>query len=102
MSKLLLSKEVQINGENIKEIEYNLEDLTGEAIENAIKTMQKTGYVPTVQELDSIMHAYIFADAANLDYLDIRRLPMKDYLKATSEVRNFFFADLVDSQQVNS
>lgn len=102
MSKLVLSKEYELNGAMVKEIEYNLDNLTGDTIENAFKTMQKVGYVPTVQELDAILHAHIFAEAANIDYLDIKRLPMKDYLKATGEVRNFFFADLVASQQQSS
>lgn len=101
MNKLVLSKEVEINGEKVNEIEYDFENLTGEAIENAMKTMQKTGYIPAVQEVDPILHAHIFADAAGLDYLDIKKLPMKDYLKVSGEVRNFFFADLVASQQQN-
>ncbi|KMT23009.1 hypothetical protein [Clostridium cylindrosporum] len=101
MSVLKLSKVVSINGEEVKEIDYDFDDLKGDSIENAVKAMQKQGYVSTVQELDPILHAHIFAEASGLDYLDIKSLPAKDYLKCVSAVRDFLLTDSEVSQQEN-
>lgn len=101
MSKLILSKPIEIDGELKKEIEYDLDSLTGSVIENAIKDLQKNNYVPTVQETDQLLHANIFAQAAGLDHMDIKRLSIKDYIKVTGIVRDFFISDLVVSQQEN-
>lgn len=100
MSKIQLSKEIEINGEKVNEIEYDLESLTGKNVQDSLKELQKTGYVPTVQELDGVFHSYLFAAASGLDPSDISRLSMKDYIKATGVVRDFFVKDTVDSQQV--
>lgn len=102
MEKLKLSKPVNIDGEEKEVIEYNLEDLKGDVIENSMKNLQKTGYVPTVQELDPILHANIFAEAAGVDYLDVKRFSAKDYMKAVGLVRDFFLSDSEDSQQENT
>lgn len=99
MEKLKLSKEIDINGEKVNEIDYDLDELKGSCIEGALKSLQKTGYIPAVPELDSVLHACIFAQASDLDYTDIQRLPVKDYMKAGTAVRNFLFADLDSSQQ---
>jgi hypothetical protein len=98
VSKLKLSKPIDIDGELKSKIDYDLEELTGDAVENAMKSLQKKGYVPTVQELDPLLHGHIFAEAAGLDYEDIKRLSAKDYLKAVSAVRDFFLEDSEDSQ----
>ncbi len=99
MSVLKLVKPIEIDGETKDEVNYDLENLTGDSIENAIKRMQKQGYVPTVQELDPILHAHIFAEAAGIDYLDVRRFSAKDYLNAVSAVRDFFLSDSAASPQ---
>jgi hypothetical protein len=98
LKKIKLSKPIEIDGELKNVIEYDLESLTGNVVENAMKSLQKKGYVPTVQELDPVMHGHIFAEAAGLDYEDIKRLSAKDYLKAVSAVRDFFLEDSEDSQ----
>lgn len=102
MDKLKLSKKIEINGELKTEIEYDLENLTGDAIENTVKSLQKSGYVPAVQEIDTMMQAYLFAEAAGLDYMDIKRLSAKDFLRATGKVRDFFLSDVEDSPQENT
>lgn len=102
MAELKLTKPVDINGEKKKVIKYDLENLRGDSLENAIKELQKAGYVPTVQETDPLLHAHIFAEAAGIDYTDVRRLSLKDYMKATGVVRDFFFEDSEDSPQENT
>jgi len=102
MSVLKLVRPIEIDGEKRECIEYDLEELSGNIIESAMKAMQKSGYVPTVQELDPILHAYIFAEAAGIDYEDVKRLKAKDYMKAVTLVRDFFLSDSEDSQQENT
>lgn len=102
MSVLKLSKPVLIDGEEKKEIPYDFEELNGGVIENAMKSMQKKSYVPTVQELDPVLQAHIFAEAAGIDYEDVKRLKAKDYMKATGLVRDFFLTDSEDSSQENT
>lgn len=102
MNSLKLSKAVDIDGISKTEIQYDFEDLTGGVIENAMKSMQKKGYVPTVQEVDPILHAHIFAEAAGIDYEDVKRFKAKDYMKAVGLARDFFLIDSEDSSQENT
>lgn len=97
-----LSREVEINGEKVKNIEYDLDFLTGESVETSMKELAVASYVPSVQEVDPVLHTHLFAQAANLDYLDIKRLPFVDYIKAGNVIRNFFMRDVEDSLQANS
>lgn len=99
---LKLSKPVDIDGELKKEIEYDFDNLTGESVENAIRSMSKMGYVPSVQEVDTILNCHLFSEAAGIDYLDVKRFSAKDYLKAAGEARNFFLAESEDLPQENT
>ena len=99
MSKIKLYKPVTIDGEEKTELEFDLDNLMADSVEQAIKTLGKKGHIVTVQETDPILHATLFAIAAEIDYTDMTRLHAKDYLKAGIEVRNFFFIDLEDSSQ---
>lgn len=103
MSEILkLSKKILIDGEEKSEIQYDFDNLTGGAIETSIKDLQKTGYVPAVQEVDSLLHASLFAQAAGIDHEDIKRFGAKDYMKVVGLVRDFLLTDSEDSQQKNS
>lgn len=99
MAELKLVKPIEIDGVTKSVIEYDLDNLKGDAIENAVKRMQKDGYVPMVQEFDAVLHAHIFAEAAGIDYTDVRRFSAKDYFKAVSAVRDFFLNDSAASPQ---
>lgn len=102
MAVLRLTKPAQIDGEEKTKIEYNFDDLKGDAVENSIKELQKKGYVPAVQEVDTLLYVNLFAQAANLDYEDIKRLNAKDFMKAASVTRDFFLEGSVDSQTQNT
>jgi hypothetical protein len=102
MATLKLFKPAQIDGEEKTEVEYDFNELKGDAVENAIKELQKKGYVPAVQEVDTLLYVNLFAQAANLDYEDIKRLSAKDFMKASSVTRNFFLEGSEDSQAQNT
>lgn len=90
MAKLILHKPIDIDGKEVKEIEYDFETVTGTDIEKICKTLTATGYVILAQETDPVLHAHVFAVAAGIDYTDVKRFGLKDFAKATSAVRDFF------------
>lgn len=93
MESLKLKTPVLINGEMVDKIEYDLEDLKGKDIQDAVKEMQQSGMIVGVLELDANYHAAIFAKAAGLSLADIAVLKAKDYNKAIMVVRDFFLFD---------
>lgn len=96
MATLKLKKPIMIDGEERTEIEYDLEALTGNDIQQATKELNKSGIMVTTIELDSNYHAALFAKSADLMFEDMNRLSAKDYAKATTLVRDFFLTDLAD------
>ena len=93
MAKLNLKKPIKVDGEEISVIEYDLDELTGEDIQQVTTELSKKGIIVTTIELDSNYHAAIFAKAAGLMLEDLNRLSAKDYAKATTLVRDFFLID---------
>ena len=96
MAELKLKKPIKIDGEEKSVIEYDLEALTGEDIQQATKELSKVGIMVTTIELDTTYHAALFAKASGLMFEDLNRFSAKDYAKATTLVRDFFLADMAD------
>ena len=90
MAELKLRKPFELDGETVEKIEYDLDSLTGNDIEQAISALGKKGIVVTLVETDQRYHAMLFALAAGIAYEDVNRLPAKDFNKATTAVRDFF------------
>lgn len=93
MAVYKLRKPTEINGEEVNEISYDLESLTGEELAGAIKMLAKNNIVVVMTETDTNYHAAVFAIAAGLDYSDIKRLGAKDYNKVCNLVRDFFLEE---------
>lgn len=89
-NRLKLSKPIMLDGEEKNYIDYNTDNLTGGSIEKAIQELAKRQRVVVALEIDTPLHAQLFAIASGLDYTDIQRLSMKDYVKATGIIRDFF------------
>jgi hypothetical protein len=96
MEVLKLKKPIMIDGEEKTEIPYDLDKLTGNDIQQAVKELNRAQIVVTAIELDSNYHAALFAKAAGLMFEDMSRLGAKDYAKATTAVRDFFLADMAE------
>lgn len=96
MAKLNLKKPVMIDGEEKTEIEYDLENLTGNDVQEATKELSKAGIMVSTVELDTNYHAAIFAKSAGLMFADMSRFSLKDYTKATTLVRDFFLTDMAE------
>lgn len=99
---LQLKKPVLIDGEERTEIPYDFDNLTGRDVDQVFKSLTKRGYVLTgPYEVDPVVGAAMFAQAAGLDYTDLERFSAKDYAKAGTLGRNFFIIDLNGNQTEN-
>ncbi|NRT90094.1 hypothetical protein [Clostridium beijerinckii] len=100
---LILSKPILVKGEEIKEINYDFDNLSGNSIEKVFNEATRSKYVVSSSyELDPIIGARMFAESANMEYIDIKRLSLADYAKAASCARDFFMQGLVGDQEENS
>lgn len=96
---LALKKPIMIDGKETKEITYDFDELTGNNIENVFKESTKSGYMVSASyELDPIIGARMFAEAANIAYMDVQRFSLTDYSKAASLARDFFIQGLAGDQ----
>lgn len=102
MAELKLYKPVELDGKKVDKIEYDFDTITGKAIENVCKALTKSGNVILAQETDPVFHAHIFAEAAGIAYEDMKLLHAKDYTRATTLVRDFFYMNSVESQEETS
>ena len=93
MAELKLKTPVDIDGEKVESISYDLDRLTGDDIERAITELGKKGVVVAMVETDQRYHAMLFSIAAGIAYEDVKRLSSKDFVKATTAVRDFFLED---------
>ncbi|WP_459482117.1 hypothetical protein [Clostridium saccharoperbutylacetonicum] len=100
---LILSSPILVKGEEVKEINYDFDKLSGNSIEKVFNEATRSKYVVSSSyELDPIIGARMFAESANMEYIDIKRLPLVDYTKAASCARDFFMEGLVGDQEENS
>ncbi|AIY80092.1 UNVERIFIED_ORG: hypothetical protein B2H98_08885 [Clostridium botulinum] len=96
---LKLRKAILIDGKNVTEINYDFDKLTGENIENVFKESTRSGYMVSASyELDPVIGGRMFAEASDLDFLDIKRLGVSDYSKVASIARDFFIIGLNGDQ----
>ncbi len=97
---LTLKKTVLIDGEEVKEIKYDFDKLTGADIEEVFKESTRSGYMVSASyELDPVIGGRMFAKAADLDFMDIKRLRIPDYTKAAGLARSFFILDSDGDQE---
>lgn len=101
MEVLKLSKPIMINGEEVKELPYDFENMTAKDKIEAGKEMKAAGVPMSVAEIDSDYHFYLFAKAVNkanpsITIQDVMRLSAKDADKAAALARNFFYLGSVE------
>ena len=96
---LILRKPIMINGEEVKELPYNFEDMTARDKLDVGKRMKMDGNTPSVEEIDNDYHFYLFAGAVakanpDIDISDLMRLSARDAQKGSGLARNFFYLNL--------
>lgn len=93
MAVYKLSKEMEIGGEMKKEIEYDLDSLTGMDVAKAIRDLANQNIIVTMTETDQNYHAAIFAAASGLMLEEVQKFPLKDFVAVCNKVRNFFLSE---------
>jgi hypothetical protein len=93
---LTLHKAIDIDGEKVKELKYDFEEMTAKDKQEAGREFKKSGNMLSVQELDSDYHLYLFAAAvrkvnSSIEIEDVLRISAKDSAKAEALARDFFF-----------
>lgn len=97
METMKLKKPVMIDGEEKKEIVFDLDNLTGQQLEAAVRDVGRAGIQVGAIELDPCYHMAVFAQAAGISYEDVKRMSAKDCKNAITLVRAFFIGDSEDS-----
>ena len=97
----VLKKPIDVNGEKVSSLKYNLDAMTARDKQRATLKYKKSGNGIGLPEFDSDYHLYLFAAAVakenqsiNID--DLFRMSAKDAISAGNLVRDFFFLDLED------
>ena len=87
----------------IKELNFNLDDLNGLDIQNTFKFLGRRGYaVSSAYEMDVIVGVVLMAKASNISFDDLLKLNLLDFLSAGSIVKNFFIEALSGFQTENN
>ena len=64
----VFKKPTKIDGEEVKEIAYDLNLLNGKSIRNARSELGKRGYAVVLKEFDEVYNAALFAEASGLTF----------------------------------
>lgn len=89
----VFKKPVKIDGEEVKEISYDLTSLNGSAIRRTKGNLQRKGYTVAVKELDEVFHTALFAEAVGWTIDNVESLPASDYMNIADLVRDFLTAE---------
>ena len=96
MGKYELIRPIEIDGKEVKTLEYDFESLTGNDIQEMNKELARLGFQVGIAELDMNYHAAFFAKASGIAFEDLGRLNAKDYNKVVTMVRDFFLSDATE------
>ena len=96
MEVFKLTKPIMVNGEEVKELPYDFENMSAKAKIDVGKEMKAAGVPMSVAEIDSDYHFYLFAKAvskanAAITTADVMRMSAKDADRAAALARNFFY-----------
>lgn len=86
MFKINMEKATKIGNEEVKELCFNFEDLTGEDVIAAEKACRVENPRVVVPELDAVFLTHLAARAAKVPEVVIRDLPMKKFIKVKNAV----------------
>lgn len=84
-----LTTPIEIDGKEVSEIEYNLNRITGKTIRIAIQQLGRMEVGVLNLEFSPILHAFLFAFAADIDFHIVEKFNAKDYRRAVEIVSNF-------------
>lgn len=85
-------KPTEIMGRKYESITFYFESLTGNDVEDVELELQQRNIVVLSAEVSSAFQSAIAAKAAHMASDEIRRLPLRDYMKIKNAARNFLVA----------
>ena len=85
-------KPVEIMGKKYSAMTFYFEDLNGEDVEAVELELQARNIVVLSAEVSSAFQCAIAARAAHVASDELRRLPLRDYMKIKNAARNFLVA----------
>lgn len=86
------TKPIEIMGKKYTTLTFYFEDLTGDDVEDVELELQQRNIVVLSAEVSSAFQSAIAAKAAKMASDEIRRLPLRDYMKIKNAARNFLVA----------
>ena len=86
------AKPTEIMGKKYESLTFYFEELTGDDVENVELELQQRNIVVLSAEVSSAFQSAIAAKAAHMASDEIRRLPLRDYMKIKNAARNFLVA----------
>ncbi len=103
MEKFILSKPIEHNGEEIKELELNLEDLTAKQLMQADKEARamlgkNANQNMTVPETNKMYLCCVAAKASNIGINVILDFKANDYTRLATQVQSFLLEDNTEEQ----
>lgn len=87
--KIIFDKPFSFDGKEFKEIDVDLESLTGRDVSEVKRMWAQAGNFSTVVVTDVDFCAYLGAKAAKMPYEFVEALPAKDYCRLAQSVSNF-------------
>lgn len=85
----VFKKPTKIDGVEVTEISYNLDEINGVAIRRAKGELQRRGYTVALKELDEVFHAALFAQASGLTLDNVESFSAVDYMNVADIARGF-------------
>ena len=85
----VFDKPVKIMNRDYKAITFYFDNLTGEDVEAAELELQARNIIVLSAEVSSAFQSTIAARAGRIPADELRRLPLKDYMKIKNAARNF-------------
>ena len=94
-----LTKEYTLGSKKYTEIELDFDSLSGFDVVEAEKAYKKRNKGSGMKELEDGWYLTIAEKASGIKYGDFLKLNIKDYIKITTEIRNFLLVS--DSETEN-
>lgn len=89
----VFKKPTKVDGEEVKEVNYDLTSLNGSAIRRVKGNLQRKGYTVAVKELDEVFHTALFAECVGWTIDNVESLSAVDYMNIADIVRDFLTAE---------
>ena len=87
--KIKLKKAINFHGEELKELELNLEELTGNDLIEAEKNVMTSDNIPMVTDFNKAYLIAVASRALKIPAEELRNINAKDFSSIISEVQRF-------------